>query len=135
MEPLDRLPGVSNYFLGSERNWKTDVVGYGRVRSVNVYPGIDLIFHGEGGRLEYDFVVAPQADPGSIRLEFSGQRSLHIDAGGDLILSTDAGEIRWNCPNIYQDVEGRHTPVAGHFIVPATRSGLKSHIMITVGNS
>lgn len=117
MEPLDRLPGVSNYFLGSERNWKTDVVGYGRVRSVNVYPGIDLIFHGEGGRLEYDFVVAPQADPGSIRLEFSGQRSLHIDAGGDLILSTDAGEIRWNCPNIYQDVEGRHTPVAGHFIV------------------
>src|ERR1700683_4935387 len=51
LEPLDRLPGAANYFLGNEKNWKTDVIGYGRIRSAGVYPGIDLIFHGDGGRL------------------------------------------------------------------------------------
>jgi uncharacterized protein (TIGR03437 family) len=121
MEPLDRLPGVSNYFLGSGENWKTNVIGYGRIRSVDVYPGIDLIFHGEGGRLEYDFTVAPQADPGSIRLEFSGQCRLYLDAGGDLIISTGAGDIRWKRPEIYQNVNGRRRPVGGRFIVSRNR--------------
>ena len=76
---------------------------------------------GEGGRLEYDFTVAPQADPGSIRLEFSGQCRLYLDAGGDLIISTGAGDIRWKRPEIYQNVNGRRRPVGGRFIVSRNR--------------
>jgi uncharacterized protein (TIGR03437 family) len=125
LEPLDRLPGAANYFLGSEKNWKTDVTGYGRVRSAGVYPGIDLVFHGDGGRLEYDFIVGPHSDPGAIQLDFSGQRGLRVDSNGDLVISTSghAGndEIRWKRPEIYQDVEGRRTPVAGNFVVSHNR--------------
>jgi uncharacterized protein (TIGR03437 family) len=125
LEPLDRLPGAANYFLGSEKNWKTDVIGYGRIRSAGVYPGIDLIFHGDGGRLEYDFIVGPHSDPGAIQLEFSGQRRLRVDANGDLVISASGhaakDEIRWKRPEIYQDVDGKRTPVAGHFVVSRNR--------------
>jgi uncharacterized protein (TIGR03437 family) len=121
MEPLDRLPGVTNYFLGGSGGWKTGVAGYGRVRSSGVYPGIDLIFHGEGGRLEYDFIVAPRTDPRAIRLEFSGQKRLRIDASGDLVITTASGEIRWKRPEIYQEVLGKRRSVDGRFVVSRGR--------------
>lgn len=132
-ELFDRLPGAANYFVGSEKNWKTDVIGYGRIRSASVYPGIDLIFHGDGGRLEYDFVVGPRSDPGAIQLEFSGQRGLRVDTNGDLLIvasggvgnrtgnDTGNGEIRWKAPEVYQDVDGKRTPIAGHFVVSGNR--------------
>ncbi len=116
MEALDRLPGAVNYFLGN-KNWKTGVTGYGRIRSSHVYAGIDLVFHGEGGRLEYDFIVAPHADPNSIRLEFSGEQGLRVDAAGDLIIGTGPGQICWKRPEIYQDIDARRIPVAGSFVV------------------
>src|SRR5206468_5216828 len=61
---LDGLPGTANYFIGSDpRNWHTRVATYAKVRYKNVYPGIDLIYYGNQAQLEYDFVVAPGADP------------------------------------------------------------------------
>jgi hypothetical protein len=47
------LPGSTNYFVGRAENWKTNVPGYGRVRYHEVYRAVDLVFHGEQGRLEY----------------------------------------------------------------------------------
>src|SRR6266404_1441051 len=61
------LPGKSNYLLGKDPSrWITNVPHYGRIEYRNVYSGIDLIFYGDRGRLEYDFVVAPGADPNQI---------------------------------------------------------------------
>lgn len=117
MEPLDRLPGSANYFLRGRDNWQTNVAGYGRVRCIGVYRGIDLIFHGEGGRLEYDFVVGPHADPDGIQWEFSGHKSLHVDPDGDLVIDTGAGEIRWKRPDVYQEENGARARVDGHFVV------------------
>ncbi|HYL37121.1 MAG TPA: SBBP repeat-containing protein [Bryobacteraceae bacterium] len=119
MQPEDRLPGAANYFLGSPAQWQTDVTGFGRVRYQDVYPGIDLIFHGEQGRLEYDFVLAPRADPSVIRLELSGHRTARVADDGDLVVSTDAGEIRWKRPEIYQTDGGVRQPVAGRFLLSA----------------
>ena len=120
MEPEDRLPGLANYFVGSSEQWRTDVTGFGRIRHHDVYPGIDLVFHGEEGRLEYDFVVGPHADPSVIRLELTGHRSLHIASNGDLIVSTNTGEIRWKSPRIYQDAGA--TPVSGRFVISRNRT-------------
>jgi uncharacterized protein (TIGR03437 family) len=120
-EPGDRLPGAANYFIGSIENWRTDVTGYESIRYRRVYAGIDLVFHGEAGRLEYDFVLAPHADPGAIRFEVTGQHRLAIDGNGDLIVSTDVGEIRWKRPGIYQETSSNttggtgKTPVRGSF--------------------
>ena len=60
----DRLPGKSNYFLGNDpAKWRTGVPQFARVRYENIYPGINLVFYGNQGHLEYDFQVAPGADP------------------------------------------------------------------------
>lgn len=121
LAPEDRLPGSVNYFVGQPALWRTDVSGFSRVRYPAVYDGIDLVFHGEEGRLEYDFVVAPHADPRAIRLELNGQRSLQVSPDGDLVVSTAAGEIRWKRPEIYQDIAGVRQSVAGRFVIEGKR--------------
>ena len=61
---LEQLPGKSNYFIGNDpKKWRTDVANYAKVRYQNVYPGVDLVYYGNQGQLEYDFVVAPGANP------------------------------------------------------------------------
>ncbi|HLW75367.1 MAG TPA: SBBP repeat-containing protein, partial [Bryobacteraceae bacterium] len=117
MELENRLPGFANYFLGSGPDWHTSVAGYGSVRYREIYPGIDLVFHGEQRRLEYDFVVSPGADPGAIRLELSGQKWMRVDDAGDLSIETAAGELRWKAPDTYQEVDGKRVAVNGRFVV------------------
>src|SRR5204862_3585507 len=66
---LDELPGKSNYFIGNDpKKWRTDVPTYAKVRYQDVYPGIDLVYYGNQRQIEYDFVVAPGADPKAIAL-------------------------------------------------------------------
>jgi uncharacterized protein (TIGR03437 family) len=119
MQAEDPLPGSVNYFLGSPENWRTDVAGFGRVRYHEVYAGIDLVFHGGKGALEYDFVLAPHADPRKIRMDLSGEDSLRIDTNGDLVVAAGASEIRWKRPEIYQERDGTRAPVAGRFVLAA----------------
>src|SRR5262249_25703672 len=71
--PLAELPGQSHYFKGRDpKRWITNIRHYGKVRYAAVYPGIDLLYHGDEGQLEYDFVVSPRSDPTVIRLAFQG---------------------------------------------------------------
>lgn len=121
LAPEDPLPGVASYFFGSGSEWRSGVPGFGRIRHHGVYSGIDLVFHGEEHRLEYDFVVSPGANPELIRLELSGQSDLRVEDSGDLVISTDAGEIRWKKPEIYQEVNGVRRPVAGGFRISDRR--------------
>jgi uncharacterized protein (TIGR03437 family) len=134
MELEDRLPGTANYFLGAEQNWRSDVIGFGGVHYRDVYKGVDLIFHGEQGRLEYDFVLAPHADPRAIRLELKGQDSARIDNDGDLVIHTVAGEIRWKAPEIYQDAGGERQPVAGRFVIEGKRPDNKRIVRFEIGD-
>src|SRR5262249_6770806 len=70
---VDELPGKSNYLIGNDpAKWHRNVPQFSRVRYQNVYPGIDLIYYGNHGRLEYDFEVAPGADPKQVSLRFHG---------------------------------------------------------------
>ena len=92
---LAELPGKVNYFLGQDpAGWHTDIPTYAKVAYQDVYPGVDLIYYGNQGQLEYDLIVAPGADPASIALGFVGADSLAINAQGDLVLRTAAEEIR-----------------------------------------
>jgi uncharacterized protein (TIGR03437 family) len=115
LEPSDPLPGSVNYLLGGSEKWRTGVAGYGSIRYRQVYPGIDLVFHGEQGRLEYDFILQPHADPAAIRLDLSGQQDAYVDADGDLVVVTSAGQIRWKRPEVYQDYSGERKSIAAHF--------------------
>jgi hypothetical protein len=83
----EELPGKSNYFIGNDpKKWRTNVSSYARVKYEGVYPGVDLVYYGNQRQLEYDFVVAPGADPNRIRLSFAGAEGMRVDAAsGDLV--------------------------------------------------
>lgn len=113
VEGMDLLVPRTNYFFGAHAaDWRTGIANYAKVRIAEIYRGVDLVFHGNSGQLEYDFVVAPGADPSSIQFRIDGANRMAIDATGALVLSTQAGEIRWNTPSIYQ---GDGTRVEGRF--------------------
>jgi hypothetical protein len=77
----DALPGRVHYFVGRDpRNWHANVPTYARVEAGQVYPGINLVYYGAGSQLEFDFLIAPGADPNVIRLAFEGTESLRIDS-------------------------------------------------------
>src|SRR2546425_1201752 len=88
--------------------WRTNITNYSEVRYSDVYPGIDLVYYGNNGQLEYDLFVAPGADPHTIRLEIEngnpkfGKRQPRINADGDLVIETEAGEFRFRKPVVYQ---------------------------------
>src|ERR1700720_2379764 len=95
----DPLPGKSNYFIGNNREkWVTDVPSYGRVKYSGIYPGVDVEFYGNQRHLEYDFTVAPGADPKSIALKIEGAQKLGGDSHGDLILHTPDGDAKFQKP-------------------------------------
>ena len=110
----DQQPGASHYLLGGPR-FRGTVANFGRVRYRGIYAGIDLVYYGSDRQLEYDFVVAPGADPGVIRLGFSGAQSVRIDPAGDLVLTTALGELRQRRPVLYQERAGVREPVAGSY--------------------
>ena len=118
----DELPGKINYFVGNDSaRWRTNIATYARVHYRGVYPGIDLVYYGNQRQLEYDFVVAPGADPGRIRMSFEGARDLRIDASGDLILHVAGGDLRQYKPVVYQDVHGVRQQIAGRYVINERR--------------
>jgi|GEM_PF-3587383 len=123
VEGLEELPGKANYFVGSNPSeWRTNVPLYGRVHYAGVYPGIDLVYYGNGGRVEYDFRVAPGADPSVVVMDFDGARRPRVDARGDLLLRTAAGELRLSKPFAYQETAGgAREEVAARFEVRGRR--------------
>src|SRR5207237_5524425 len=81
-----------------------------------VYPGIDLVYYGNQRQLEYDFVVAPGADPTDIQLGFAGAEKIRVDAEGGLVIQIAGGMVRWNKPVVYQEVNGKRRFIQGKFV-------------------
>jgi hypothetical protein len=112
----DELPGKSNYFIGNNpAKWHRNVPQFARVRYLNVYPGIDLVYYGNQGRLEYDFEVAPGADPRQVVLRFQGLNQLRLHADGNLLIAMSSGSLRLEAPRVYQRIGQEPKPVAGRF--------------------
>ncbi|HZT72118.1 MAG TPA: choice-of-anchor D domain-containing protein, partial [Terriglobales bacterium] len=114
-----RLAGTTNYYLGDDpRAWRTGIANYGEIDYDNLYPGIGLRYYGTQGRLESDFIVAPGADPGLIRLALDGAESYRITAAGDLRITLkpeSAGVVTLGRPRVYQSIGGRRRALPGGF--------------------
>jgi len=114
---LEEQPGKANYFRGNDpQQWRTQVSTYAKVDYTAVYPGIDLVYYGQPRQLEYDFRVAPGADPTAITLGFEGVDHLAVDAQGDLMLFTAGGSLRFQKPVIYQEGDGYRQAIAGGYV-------------------
>ncbi|MCZ7635938.1 MAG: SBBP repeat-containing protein [Verrucomicrobia bacterium] len=121
----DELPGKFHYFIGNDpARWRTNVPSFARVRYHEVYPGIDLVYYGNEGQLEYDFVVAPGADPDRIELAIEGADAVEVDTNGDLRLEVAGRELRWRRPVVLQERDGERIDVAGAYVLrPAPEDG------------
>jgi hypothetical protein len=110
-------PGVANYFIGNDpKNWRSGIPTYGKVEYAEIYPGVDLVFYGNQRQLEYDFIVAPGADPSRIAWRIDGARA-HVDAEGNLVLSASNGPVSFKKPVLYQLDGDKKTSVEGRFAV------------------
>src|SRR5438132_8986691 len=115
---LDRLPSISNYLIGNDPcQWHTNVPNYGRVKYQQVYSGVDLVYYGNQRQLEYDFVVAPGANPGVIQLAFQGAQAMTLDSQGNLVLHTTGGDVVEHAPVLYQEVGGVRQAVSGQYVL------------------
>jgi len=116
LEGLDRQPGVVNYLIGNDpKRWLRRIPTYARITSRNLYPGVDILFHGTGTGLEYDFELAPGADASRIGLKFTGAQSVRVDEQGDLVIGTAAGELRQKKPLISQESDGHRQVIDGRY--------------------
>lgn len=112
-----QLPGVTNYYIGNDRSrWQEGVKQFARVSYRDVYPGVNMAFHGEQRQLEFDFIVAAGASPAAIHLGFSGARKIATDASGNLLLSSAAGDVVMHKPVAYQEISGKRQNVAAEFV-------------------
>lgn len=111
-------PTIVNYLTGADpKRWKTDLPTYGSVRYTNIWTGIDGIFRATAGALEYEFVVAPGADPAAIQLRYRGARTTRLTGTGDLEVSSGAGTISDTAPRTFQIIGGRTTPVESRYVL------------------
>jgi len=118
---VDRLPGIVNYFIGSNRrDWHTNIPTYARVVYRDVYPGIDLGYYGTQGHLEYDFIVHPRAKLQPVAWTVTGARDLRLDRHGNLLMNTALGLVREQRPVVYQSLHGVRRPVQGQFVIAGT---------------
>ena len=110
------LPGITNYFVRSDpSSWHVNIPTFAKVRYDTVYPGIDLVYYGNQQRLEYDFVLAPHADPDQIRLHFTGVREVSLTSSGDLLVSTREAALAFKSPVAYQELDGKRNTVSSRF--------------------
>lgn len=121
---VNRLPTRTTYLVGNDpRRWRIGVASYAAVRYEAIYPGVDLVFHGNPRRLEYDFLISPGGDPGRIRLTFGRTDPLRLGPRGELILHTPAGDLVQPAPVVYQPAGDRRQPVEGHYVLLAAPAG------------
>lgn len=124
IDATDAFASKSNYFLGNDpAKWRRAVPQFARVRYENIYPGINLVFYGNQGRLEHDFQVASGADPSQAEVEFDGAEKLELNNGA-LVIRLGNGEFRLEAPRVYQKIDGREQAVSAHYVLRgANRAG------------
>jgi uncharacterized protein (TIGR03437 family) len=117
----EALPGTANYFFGNDPSkWIQGAATYRKVNYRQVYEGIDLVYYGTGRQMEYDFVVAPGANPNEIALEFSGA-ALSLNSDGDLLAALAGGRLSFLKPVVYQLSGGEKQLVAGSYRLRGNR--------------
>ena len=120
IDGAELIPGHTSYFLGRDpAHWKPGARWFNRIVYRDLYPGIDLIFYTKANHLEYDFQIAPYADPTQIDLDFSSARNLHTTPEGDLFFSGSSNLLHQRKPVIYQGktiVRGKYAVTAKHHL-------------------
>lgn len=118
VSPEDKIQGVSNYLLGDNpQRWHTNIPHYSRVGYAGIYPGVNLVYYGRQQQLEYDFMLAPGADPSHIQLQVEGAQALRLNRDGALELVLPGGAIQMRPPVAYQLAGAKKQLVAARYLL------------------
>jgi len=121
----DKLSSTVNYFIGNDpKRWHAGIATYGKVLYREIYPGVDAVFYGNQRQLEYDFTVAPGADPGRIAMAFSGTRP-QLDHDGNVVLSLSGDSVMLRKPVLYQGEGSNRKTIDGSYVVAGDRVRLQ----------
>lgn len=125
IEALEALPTLVNDYTGPRAGWVSGAACWSQVRYSGLYPGVDLVFYGQGDEAEYDVRVAAGADPGRVRLAFDSSFQVRVDAWGDLTIERADGVLRWRKPVAYQTIGGRRRGVEAGFALEGSSVGFR----------
>jgi len=102
------VPGTINYYRGNDPSkWVQGAKQYAAVTYHEVYPGVNLAYHGEQRQLEFDFIISPGASVAPIELGFKGADKIATDGSGNLVLTSSAGDVLLHKPVAYQEKDGK----------------------------
>jgi len=102
--PIEPMSGRANYFIRNDpKHWHTNIPVFGRVIEHNVWPGIDLAWYGNQGRLECDFIVTPIAKASQIQFTVDEKPNPRVDVKGNLLV----GLLELMKPTVYQQFGGQ----------------------------
>ena len=99
-----------NYYIGSDpAKWHPQVPTFAKVGYRNAWPGIDVVYHGTRGQLEFDLEASPGADLSRAELGLSGTGGAELDRSGNAVLHFANGSLVLHKPDAWQDYDGvRH---------------------------
>jgi len=117
LEGVGRLSATANFLVGPEQQWRIGVPLYHSIRCNNLYPGIEMIYAGDGGNLKSQYVVGAGADPSVIRLAYLGAGRPTVNESGGITISVGSDELREAPPLIYQMRGNARELVPGRFAV------------------
>ena len=118
-QALERLITRTNYLIGDDpRGWKKNVPNYRSILYREIYPKVDLLYYGNQGHLEFDFALAPGADPRAIQLDVDGAK-VAVTPNGDLALDVKGSEVILRRPAVYQWLGGRKRRIDARYAVIA----------------
>ena len=104
--------GYANYYLGGTKPKIVEHIPLlRRVRYNGIYPGIDLVFHGHDGRLEYDLEFAAHTSADALRIDLDDSESAELQPDGSLVIKKSGQSVRLLAPQAYQSDAGRSVPV------------------------
>ncbi len=133
----NELEGRVSYLVGADpAKWRQGMPTFGRVEFKSVYPGVDLTYYGNQGRLEYDFRLAPGAKPGQITLKFDGPEGVALADNGDLNIQLAGGSVRWQHPVAWQEIDGQKVVVPCQYVLGEGSRGNHGHeiVRFSLGN-
>ena len=118
---LDRVAFTSAYFSADDpKGLLRNLPNYAKARYHDVWPGIDVVYYGNRDKLEYDMVLAPQADPDSIRIKLTAESRFALNSAGDLELQTPYGTVTHHRPLAFQVIDHQRKEVrAGYTLLAA----------------
>lgn len=99
----------ADYYTGKKP--ALNVRSYRELYAKNVLAGVDMRSYYDGDKPRYDLIVAPGANPKSIKLGFRGTTGLAVK-NGELRIGTKLGGFTNGKPFAYQTVGGKQKAVA-----------------------